>query len=143
MDAFMHFILPITIIMLLLFLCLWLSMKPSRQLKSLRYASIISFLMVFGVLIVSFLVKDEMSGAAGICFTLFLCPGFFLALPIMVILKVPLNLGPCPEEQIFYYTFVFSFIFYTLLIFGIFKLWHRYKKYKEQKNYDWRTRTTG
>jgi hypothetical protein len=122
MDFFIHFTLPITIIMaLLLILCLGLSIKFSRQLKSLRYASIISFLMVFGVLIIFSFLGDYMGEIAGICFMLFLCPGFFLALPIMCILDVPIG-GPCAEAEPFYYAFVGSFIFYVLLILWIIKL---------------------
>jgi len=136
MDYFKYFILPITGIMsLLLILCLWLSIKFSRNLKSLRYASIISFLMVIGALIFMSLFPD-MSGIASICFSIFLAPGFFITLPIMNMLDVPF--GPCSEGAIFPYVFVGSFIFYTLLIFGILKFWQKFKKLKAQKNYNWR-----
>jgi hypothetical protein len=92
--------------------------------------------MVLGVLIGSFLIFQDMGTIENICFSVFLCPGFFVALPIMTMLDVPF--GPCSEGAIFPYVFVCSFIFYTLLIFGILKLWYRFKKFKAQKNYNWR-----
>lgn len=137
MDFFLYFILPITGIMsLLLILCLWLSIKFSRNLKSLRYASIISFVMVLGALIVMSLTPD-MGEIGNLCFAIFWCPGFFIVLPVMCIFNVSFG-GPCSEAEPFYYIFVGCFIFYTLLIFGILKFWQKFKKLKAQGNYNWR-----
>ena len=139
MDFFLHITLPVTAInFLLLILCLWLSKKFSRKLKSLRYASIISFVLVFSVLTISFnslLIENEF---VGLFLTLFFAAGFFVALPIMFIFKATIDLGPCVENTPFQYAFVGSFIFYTLLIFGILKFWQKFKEYKAQENRSWR-----
>lgn len=74
---------------------------------------------------------DEWSRIVGIYVSLFSFPGFFLALPLIYFLPH----GPCSEEP-FYAALVFSFIFYTLLIFGIIKLLHLFKKHSLQKNGD-------
>jgi hypothetical protein len=139
MDFFLHITLPVTAInFLFLILCLWLSIKFSLKLKSLRYASIISFVVVFIALTIpsnSLLIENEF---VGLFIALFFVPGFFLALPIMLVLNAPIDLGPCVENTPFQYAFVGSFIFYTLLIFGILKFWQKFKEYKTLKNRSWR-----
>ncbi len=141
MDVFIHLILPnLLIITFLLIACLCLSKKRSGTLIPLRYASIISFVLVLFILIV-FWVTDCSNDTVNFYFSIPLYPGFFLALPIMLLTKV--NFGPCSEGQMFYYVFVSSFIVYTMLIFGIVKLWQRYKEYYELKHYDSRTRQSG
>jgi hypothetical protein len=115
------FILPVILPMSLgLILCLWLSIKFSDRLKSLRYASIISFVMVFGNLIIQCMGCAE-SGIVSAYIYLIFFPGLLIAFPLIYILR---RLCGTSDEAAFNLISVSSFIFYTLLIFGIIKLRH-------------------
>jgi zinc transporter ZupT len=135
MEEFIRFILMIVVLSILagLILCLYLAMFSSR-LKPLWYASIISFVIVIGVVIIEFQLND-FNRTASAYLDLILYPGLLIALPIIYILGVPH--GPCSSiEPLYVIIFVSSFIFYTLLIFGIIKLWYLFKKHSLQKNGD-------
>lgn len=131
---FKESILPIILPMSLVFiLCIVLSVKSSRRLKPLRYAPIVPFIMIIGLIRILCIIPmpDKWCGIVDIYGRFVSFPGFFLALPLIYFLPH----GPCSEEP-FYAALVFSFIFYTLLIFGIIKLWHLVRKHSLQKNGD-------
>ena len=125
-ESILPVILPITLIFIL---CVILSVIFYRRLKPLRYAPIVPFIMIIGLIRILGIIPmpDEWIGIVRIYTSLFFLPGFFLALPLIYFLPH----GPCSEEP-FYAALVFSFIFYTLLIFGIIKLW--LKKHNLHKN---------
>lgn len=127
-ESVLWIILPMSLIFIL---CVILSVIFSRRLKPLRYAPIIPFIVIVGLIRILCVIPtpDEWCGILDICLPLIFIPGFFLALPLIFFLPH----GPCSEEP-FYAALVGSFIFYTLLIFGIIKLWNR--KRSLQKNKD-------
>ncbi len=129
-ESVLWVILPMSLIFIL---CIILSVIFSRRLKPLRYAPIVPFIMIVGLIRILCIIPtpDEWCGVLDICVPLISVPGFFLALPLICFLPH----GPCSEEP-FYAALVFSFIFYTLLIFGIIKLWHLVRKRSLQKNGD-------